>query len=172
MRLRPRFPWPCFFARCAMGPRRRGRELAFQILYQMDLGRDSIEYVLRHFEDLKRAKDEARSFAQELSRGAAENLPDTDALITACAKNWDFKRLSSVDRALLRLGAYELLHRPDIPAEVTLNECIEMAKSYGTDDSPGFVNGILDQIRREKAPPEASKSQSGPKKRQPRPVKP
>ena len=70
-------------------------------------------------------------------------------MIKLLSKNWDFKRLSSVDRGLLRLGVFELLHCPEIPPEVTLNECIELAKSYGTDESAAFVNGILDQVRRE-----------------------
>jgi N utilization substance protein B len=115
----------------------------------MDLGRTTLDYALEHFIDLKTAQAKAGDFAVNLATGAAEALEGTDALIRALSKNWDFGRLSSVDRALLRLGVFELLHRPEIPAEVTLNECIELAKSYGTDESAGFVNGILDQVRRE-----------------------
>jgi N utilization substance protein B len=135
-----------------MGTRHRGRELAFQILFQMDLGRDSIGYALQYFLDLKAAHKEAAAFAEELARGASEHLKEIDALITQQSKNWDFKRLNSVDRALMRLGVFELIHRADIPAEVTLNECIELAKGYGSEESPAFVNGILDQIRKEHAP--------------------
>jgi N utilization substance protein B len=146
-----------------MGTRHRGRELAFQILFQMDLGRESVGYALQYFIDLKTAHQEAAAFAEELARGASENLKDIDALITQQSKNWDFKRLNSVDRALMRLGTYELIHRPDIPAEVTLNECIELAKGYGSEESPAFVNGILDQIRKEQAPGKALR-QAGAKK--------
>ncbi len=135
-----------------MGTRRRGRELAFQILYQMDMGRTDIDYAVEHFRDLKTANPLAAEFALELARGAAAALPDVDAKISACSKNWDFLRLASVDRALLRLGVHELIGRPDIPGEVTMNECIELAKSYGTDESASFVNGILDQIMRLHAP--------------------
>lgn len=147
-----------------MGIRRRGRELAFQVLYQMDLGRTTIDYALEHFIDLKTAQAKAGDFAVSLAKGAALALDEIDAMIRAMSKNWDFKRLSSVDRALLRLGVFELLYRPEIPAEVTLNECIELAKSYGTDESAGFVNGILDQVRREQ--PDARKVKSTPKPRQ------
>jgi len=138
-----------------MGIRHRGRELAFQILFQMDLGREGLGYAMQYFLDLKAAAKEAAAFAEELARGASENLAEIDALITQQSKNWDFKRLNSVDRALMRLGVYELIHRPDIPAEVTLNECIELAKSYGSEESPAFVNGILDQIHKEHVPGKA-----------------
>jgi N utilization substance protein B len=139
-----------------MGTRRRGRELAFQILFQMDLGRDSIGYAIQYFLDLKTAQKDAAAFAEALARGASENLKEIDALISQQSKNWDFKRLNSVDKALMRLGAYELIHELGIPAEVTLNECIELAKAYGSEESPAFVNGILDQIRKDHAPLKAA----------------
>ncbi len=135
-----------------MGTRRRGRELAFQVLYQMDLGNTDIEYALAHFADIKTANADAGRFAVELAEAAAHKLPEIDALIKTLSKNWDFSRLASVDRALLRLGTHELLNCPEIPAEVTLDECIELAKDYGTDDSPAFVNGILDQVLRRHSP--------------------
>jgi N utilization substance protein B len=147
-----------------MGTRHRGRELAFQILFQMDLGRESIGYAVQYFLDLKAAHKDAAAFAEELARGTSEHLKEIDALITLQSKNWDFKRLNSVDRALMRLGVYELIHRQDIPAEVTLNECIELAKGYGSEESPAFVNGILDQIRKEHAPDKALGSK-GPRRR-------
>jgi N utilization substance protein B len=135
-----------------MGARHRGRELAFQILFQMDLGREGVAYAIQYFLDFKNAQKEVAAFAESLASGASEHLKEIDAHITAYSKNWDFKRLNSVDKALMRLGCYELLHRQDIPAEVTLNECIELAKAYGSEESPAFVNGILDQIRKEHAP--------------------
>ena len=152
-----------------MGTRHRGRELAFQILFQMDLGREGLGYAIQYFLDLKVAAKDAAVFAEELARGASENLKEIDALITQQSKNWDFKRLNSVDRALMRLGVYELIHRPDIPAEVTLNECIELAKSYGSEESPAFVNGILDQIRKAHAPGKAGSKPSGKSRRRSKP---
>ena len=154
-----------------MGTRHRGRALGFQILFQMDLGRDSIGYAVQYFIDLKTAQKDAAAFAEELARGASEQLKDIDALITQYSKNWDFKRLNSVDRALLRLGVYELIHRPDIPSEVTLNECIELAKAYGSEESPAFVNGLLDQIRKEHAPDKAA-GKAGASKRRPKSRRP
>ncbi len=147
-----------------MGPRRRGRELAFQVLYQMDLGDSAIAYALKHFNELGRAKPEAAAFAKKLAKAAAAKQEESDALISSLAKNWDLKRLSSVDRALLRLGAYEIRHSKDVPAEVAINECIELAKAYGTDDSPGFVNGILDQVKKlSEDRPAAPKKRAKPK---------
>jgi N utilization substance protein B len=143
-----------------MGVRRRGRELAFQVLFQMDLGREGLDYAVEHFLDLKTANKDAAAFAVELATGAGSALKEIDARISAISKNWDFKRLNSVDRALMRLGAHEILSRPDIPAEVTINECVELAKAYGSEESPAFVNGILDQIHKESA----EKAETSPKR--------
>jgi N utilization substance protein B len=145
-----------------MGARHRGRELAFQILFQMDLGQESLGYTLMYFGELKNVPSEAARFAEDLARGTSENLASIDKLIAEHSKNWDFKRLNSVDRALMRLGSYEILHREDIPAEVTLNECIEMAKRYGSEDSASFVNGILDQIRKDSAPQKSKSNKARP----------
>jgi len=129
--------------------RRRGRELAFQLLFQMDLKDCTVDAAAKSFTDLEQAKPDAREFALELARGAAKALPAIDDQLAQLSKKWDFKRISSVDKALLRLGAYELGQRPDIPHEVSINECVELAKIYGMDESPGFVNGLLDQMRRD-----------------------
>ena len=134
-----------------MGARRRGRELAFQVLFQMDVGSAGVNYALLNFQDLKHAQKPAADFAAELATGASEKMAEIDEAITKVSKNWNFARLATVDRAILRLGAYELLYRPEIPPEVTMNECIELAKSFGTDDSAAFVNGVLDQLRKDAA---------------------
>ncbi len=150
-----------------MGLRRRGRELAFQLLFQMDLKDCSMDVAAKGFTDLAQAKEDARAFALELASGAAKVLPDLDAQLAGLSKKWDLSRISSVDKALLRLGAFELGHRPDIPPEVTLNECIELAKIYGMDESPAFINGLLDQLRRDllaAAPPKKKKKAAAKKK--------
>lgn len=131
-----------------MGRRHRGRELAFQVLFQLDQSDNGLAQVLKQFGDLKQANAEARQFAEELSKGASLKTEEIDRLISATAKNWSLKRLASVDRALLRLGAYELLYRDDIPPEVSLDECVELAKVYGSEESPGFINGVLDTLRK------------------------
>jgi N utilization substance protein B len=132
-----------------MGQRHRGRELAFQLLFQTDLTGDRINAVVARFQDLKKANAEAAGLAEDLAVGAFQAQAETDALIRAAAKNWKLERLLSVDRALLRLGVFELGQRPDTPTEVVLDECIELAKDYGSDESAAFVNGVLDTLARQ-----------------------
>jgi N utilization substance protein B len=131
-----------------MGQRHRGRELAFQLLFQTDLTGDRINAVVARFQDLKKANAEAATLAEDLAVGAYQAQAETDALIRGAAKNWKLERLLSVDRALLRLGVFELGQRPDTPTEVVLDECIELAKDYGSDESAAFVNGVLDTLAR------------------------
>ena len=132
-----------------MGQRHRGRELAFQLLFQTDLTGDRINAVVARFQDLKKANAEAAALAEDLAVGAFQAQAETDALIRAAAKNWKLERLLSVDRALLRLGVFELGQRPGTPTEVVLDECIELAKDYGSDESAAFVNGVLDTLARQ-----------------------
>lgn len=130
-----------------MGIRRAARELALQALYQLDMttqadrGR-SLEVFWGHFE----RTDEVEQFARELVAGVDANRERIDALIADSAEHWRLPRLSRVDLNLLRLATFELLCRPDIPASVTLNEAIEIARRFGSADSGAFVNGVLDQI--------------------------
>jgi N utilization substance protein B len=141
-----------------MGVRHRGRELAFQILFQTDQTGDKVNAVIARFQEMKRANADAAEFADALAVGAFGELKSIDALITAAADNWKLDRLLSVDRALLRLGVFELAHRADIPMEVVLDECIDLAKTYGSDESPSFVNGVLDRLGRQLRPREGSPS--------------
>ncbi len=92
---------------------------------------------------------EMREFARDLIQGTLENLAALDTKIQSLAKNWDMKRIATVDRNVLRLAFYELLHRNDIPPIVSINEAIDIAKEYSTDDSGKFVNGILDRLKKE-----------------------
>jgi N utilization substance protein B len=135
-----------------MGIRHRGRELAFQLLFQTDLTGDRINAVVARFQDLHKANKDAAELAEDLAVGAFQQLDVTDALIRGAAKNWKLDRLLSVDRALLRLGAFELAERPGTPTEVILDECIELAKDYGSDESSAFVNGVLDTLARQLRP--------------------
>jgi N utilization substance protein B len=135
-----------------MGIRHRGRELAFQLLFQTDLTGDRINAVVARFLDLQKANKDAATLAEDLAVGAFGQLDVTDALIRGAAKNWKLDRLLSVDRALLRLGAFELAERPGTPTEVVIDECIELAKDYGSDESPAFVNGVLDTLARQLRP--------------------
>lgn len=130
-----------------MGTRREAREIALQALYQLDLaaGGDparSLALFWSHFE----SRGDVQAFARELIDGVLGMQERIDDLITRCAEHWRLPRLSRVDLNLLRLATFELMARPDIPASVTINEAIEIARRFGGEDSAGFVNGVLDAV--------------------------
>ena len=130
-----------------MGARHSGREAALQMLFQLEASGVSPDQAItlfwRTFED---ADPEGKAYADACVRGVGENLDAIDKRVTAASQNWRLERMSRVDRNLLRLGTYELLFRTDIPRAVILDEAVELAKSFGTDESSGFVNGVLDRI--------------------------
>jgi len=128
--------------------RRKGREIALQILYQKDVAgvstEEAIENYKQHF-NVTNSK-EAFKFGEELVRGVGENLKFIDEVIQKYAPSWPIERMNITDRNILRLAVYEMFFRPDIPEVVSINEAVELAKLYGTDDSPAFINGVLDGI--------------------------
>lgn len=130
-----------------MGARRSGREAALQMLFQLEASGVSadqaVELFWRTFED---ADPEGRAYADAIVRGVAEHHEAIDKRVTAASQNWRLERMSRVDRNLLRLGTWELMFRADIPRAVILDEAVELAKSFGTDESSAFVNGVLDRI--------------------------
>jgi len=133
-----------------MGTRRESRELVLQFLYQQDaVPRYSqpLPQAFKEFLELQEHAEASRRFADELARGVVEHMEVIDARIKGCCKNWDFHRIAVVDRNILRLAIYELLFRDDIPPVVSINEAIELAKKFSTEDSGCFVNGILDHIK-------------------------
>ncbi len=130
-----------------MGYRRKSRELTLQALYQAEIG--AME-PLEHFAllcDNFKVDQKVIPLAQALLTGIADHAGEIDALITQHAKNWRVGRMSIIDRSLIRLGVYEVLFRDDVPPTVAINEAIEIAKRFSTDDAPSFINGILDAIR-------------------------
>jgi transcription antitermination protein NusB len=128
-----------------VGSRHQARERALQILFQYDIhGRPGLW--LDMFWKEREAPDEVKTFAERLVAGVLENKREVDALIERYATNWKISRMPIVDRNILRAGVYELLWMDDVPAKVTVNEAIELAKSFGDDEASKFVNGILDQI--------------------------
>src|SRR5580658_3847689 len=141
-----------------MGVRHRGRELAFQILFQTDQTGDKVNAVIARFQDMKHANAEAAAFAEALAVGAYGDLTSIDARVSAAADHWKLERLLSVDRALLRLGAFELSQGAGTPTEVVLDECIDLAKTYGGEDSASFVNGVLDRLARQLRPAEGMRA--------------
>ncbi|HEY3913936.1 MAG TPA: transcription antitermination factor NusB [Verrucomicrobiae bacterium] len=157
-----------------MGQRREARERAVQFLFQHDLNPpENLEEALAHFWNSQRALAIAgekapatwgqttplpppsaeelatRLFADKLIRGVIEHLPELDQKIKDCAQNWDLRRMAAVDRNVMRLAIYEMLHREDIPPVVSINEAVDIAKKFSTQDSGKFVNGILDKIKGE-----------------------
>lgn len=130
-----------------MGLRRAGRELALQILYARDAGKLDLRETLRGFREGVEAEQRTREFAEELVNGVEQNRADIDSAIKACSKNWSLGRMPRVDLNIMRLAAFELLFRADIPKKVSINEAIEIAKKYGDKESPAFVNGILDELK-------------------------
>lgn len=129
-----------------MGMRRKGRELALQALYQLDLCGDEPGAALRLFWEHCEAPNDARAFGEDLVDGVIDERARIDELIAQSSSNWRVERLSHVDRNILRVATYELLHRRDVPANVAIDEAIEIAKRFGSDESPMFVNGVLDSI--------------------------
>jgi len=130
--------------------RRRAREYALQILFQIDFkGR---EVSVNDFEDFWLDKDETgdvKKFAEEIVRGTIKSLDEIDSWIEKVAENWVLRRMAAVDRNILRFAAYEILYRKDIPSAVTINEAIEIAKKFSSSESAPFINGILDRLAKE-----------------------
>ncbi len=148
----------------AKGMRRRGRELALKVIYSLQDQDLEIREILDDFwtnfrfndDVLGEARDdvdeaipyEVRRFAEDIIIGVCENLEKIDAVIQEFSTNWTLERMARVDLSLLRLAAFELLCRPDVPVNAVINEAIEIGKVFGTKETPAFVNGILDKISR------------------------
>jgi N utilization substance protein B len=133
-----------------MASRRKARILAFQALYAWDASGTPVRELLDFgwVDEDKRVglDEELKVFARHLMAGAIENIVAVDAAINSHLVNWSFERLKKVDLAILRIGTYSLLFQKDIPAQITIDEAIEIAKEYGSEDSYRFINGVLDGI--------------------------
>jgi len=130
----------------------RGRELALQMLYQWEMGRTDVETMARTFRDITTAgpepDEDAREFGESLARGTAAHLAVIDPILAGRAEHWRLSRMAVLDRLILRLASYELLHLETPPA-VVINEALELAKTFSTDESAKFINGVLDAVRRQ-----------------------
>ncbi len=132
-----------------MGKRREGREAALQLLFHWDLnikGRLA-ENDLASFWEIRPASPSIRTFAIDLARGVIERQPVIDEKIANYALNYELRRIAVVDRNVLRIAIYEMLYVPDVPPIVAINEAIDIAKKFGTEDSGKFVNGVLDRVK-------------------------
>ena len=132
-----------------MGVRRQGRECALQMLFQWDLTRDPVDEISGNFWEVHEASSDAREFADRLLERTVGRVEEIDPLIERHAENWRLDRMATVDRNILRLATQELLYDEETPNTVVINEAIEIARRYGAEQSPNFVNGILDSIRKE-----------------------
>ncbi len=130
-----------------MGKRREGREAAVQFLVFCDLNQGAGLSAAAEFWDLRPAGKPIRDFALPLVEGVLRHRVETDERITRYVENYELGRLAVVDRNILRLAIYEMLFRADIPPVVSINEAIEIAKRFGTEESSRFVNGILDRVK-------------------------
>ena len=136
-----------------MGKRREGREAAVQFLYQYDVNRQPVDESLAAFWQLRTAPGKGetsaktRAFTEEIVKGVAAQCEAIDACISKYTANYDLHRIAVVDRNILRVGIYEMLHCTDVPPVVSINEAIEIAKRFGSEESGRFVNGILDRVR-------------------------
>lgn len=132
--------------------RRLARTLAFQTLYEMDISRHRPGEVLQRLLDDERAAPEVAAFARELVTGVLRHRAAIDELIEEHAPAYPLAQMSPIDRNILRIGSYECLYTTEqAPVRVAINEAVEMAKRYGGDSTPRFVNGVLGQIVRERA---------------------
>jgi len=131
--------------------RTRAREIALQMLYQADArGTEVLEQVEEFLAREAGGDDEVVEFARMLVQGTVEQGEAIDEIITGAAQNWHLRRMAIVDRNILRMAVFEMLHVEEIPAKVSINEAIEMGKRFSTQQSGSFINGILDRIRRER----------------------
>lgn len=129
-----------------MTQRRRAREGAFEVLYRYDIGNEDIKKASNEVLTTHKFSPAVKEFFLKLVNETYRNLANIDKTIEANLQHWSLSRLVSVDRAILRIACAELLYFDDIPPKVTINEALEIAKKFGGEDSPRFINGVLDAI--------------------------
>ena len=132
-----------------MGKRRSSREQALKFLYQSELNEGDYDKQMEQFLERVSSQDEVEEFMQELVQTVIRYKKEIDEILKKCSDNWELERMAVVDRNILRIGACELLYIPSTPPKVAINEAVEIAKRYGNEDSPEFVNGVLDKIYKE-----------------------
>lgn len=129
-----------------MGARTTAREAALQMLYAVEATEHGVERVISDYWRETPGDAEGRPYADDLVRGVTERRADIDERIRTASEHWRLERMARVDRNILRVGAYELLALADVPRAVIIDEAVELAKRYGTEESGKFVNGVLDRI--------------------------
>jgi N utilization substance protein B len=133
-----------------MGARRKARECALQMLFQYDLARPSIEDLTKtYWGEMAEAPEDVQEFATQLAIGTIAHLEEIDELIRIRTEHWRISRMAVVDRNLLRMAVYEFLHEKSTPRTVAINEALEIARRFSTQEATQFINGILDAIKRD-----------------------
>ena len=131
--------------------RRQAREMALKILYCREEKGGTLEGLMDEIADRKKSTAVDRAFSRKLAEKTIAHLPEIDQAIIKVLKNWEYDRVSLIDKILLRIGTCEIIYFHDIPFQVTINEAIEIGKKYGGEDSGKFINGILDAIAVERS---------------------
>ena len=144
-----------------MGRRRQARESALHALYLADLAPGAAARAFEWSISGAELDDKTRDFCREIFAGTLAERPDLDHRIGAVAQNWSLARMTAVDRNLLRLAAFELLHRDDTPVKVIIDEAIEIARKFSTADSTRFINGILDKLKTLRTAPHGPQKDAG-----------
>ncbi len=141
-----------------MGLRRIARECALQMLYELDIGKHPKDEILRTYWQMNEHPPKVREFAEQLFEGTVRRLKEIDKVIQQHTRNWRLVRMAAVDRNVLRLAVYEFLSGGKTPETVVINEALEIARKFSTQESAQFVNGILDSIKNELADKERSRN--------------
>lgn len=144
-----------------MGARTTAREAALQMLFALEASGSDVDRVIQDFWREIPGDPEGREYADQLVRTIARHRDEIDGLIRAASEHWRMERMTRVDRNLLRLGAWELARCPEVPRAVAIDEAVEIAKRFGSDESPSFVNGVLDRIADECGRPPEEDAASG-----------
>jgi len=135
-----------------MGTRRKSRELALQMLFQSDMGKQDAEQVRKTFWSERKEMDESvRDFADDIFRVAMDRSADIDQIIEKHASNWKLDRMAAVDRNLMRAAVAEFLGFPQTPAPVIINEALEIARKFSSPEAVNFINGVLDSVSKDLA---------------------
>ncbi|MGA2517812.1 MAG: transcription antitermination factor NusB [Thermodesulfobacteriota bacterium] len=132
-----------------MGRRRKSREFALQVLYQLNITKEDANKALAQFQENFSPHEEVDPFLKRLVLGVLEHGRELDRLIEQYLENWRLDRINMIDRNILRMALFELLYCEEIPPKVTINEAIDLGKRYGSEESGSFINGILDRIQNE-----------------------
>ena len=128
-----------------MSTRHEAREWAVQFLFQRDFNAGDLDEALTDFWEGRKPSAKSKAFVEEIVRGVEAHLDELDRVLQKYTEHWDVKRMSAVDRNIMRMALYEMLHRQDIPPVVSINEAVELAKDFSGREAGRFVNGVLDQ---------------------------